>query len=121
MKTQLTPLLTSFCLLIALVLACTKKDPAPTLPGPVISGVSPAEAFAGQVITIVGTDLDAAVVSVGTETVTTTNGSPTSIQFTVPTMAVGVQKITLKATGGTATFDNFKVILQGAGGYFPEK
>ncbi len=96
-------------LIFLLVLSC-KKTPDVALPLPTISSVSPAEGYAGQAITITGTALDGAAITVGAEAAATSNATPTSVQFTVPNVALGVQKITLKATGGTVTFDTFKVI-----------
>ncbi len=88
--------------------SCTKPAATPT---PVITSVSPQEGYAGQSIKISGTGLDAAVVKVGSEAASTSNVSATSVDFVVPATApLGVQKITLTATGGTTTFDNFKVI-----------
>ncbi len=88
--------------------SCTK--PAVTA-SPAITSVSPQEGYAGQTINITGTALDAAVIKIGSETATTSNVSATSVDFIVPaTASLGVQKITLTATGGTVSYDSFKVI-----------
>lgn len=97
-------------IIFALTVALGSCKKAETLPAPAITSVSPQEGYAGQLITITGTALDGATVQVGTTAATTGSVSPTSVQFTVPGVALGTQKITLTATGGTATFDNFKII-----------
>jgi IPT/TIG domain/NHL repeat len=95
-----------FALTVALG-SCKKTE---TLPTPAITNVSPQQAYAGQVVVITGSALDGAKVTVGSEAATLGTVSPTSVQFTVPNVALGLQKITLAATGGTATYDQFTVI-----------
>ena len=95
--------------LTLMVGSCKKTDPAPT-PVPAITGVNPQQGYAGQLIVISGSALDGASVKVGSETAATSNGSAASVSFTVPTMPLGAQKITLTATGGTTTYDGFSVI-----------
>ena len=97
---------------MALTLAvgsCKKTDPTP-VPVPAITGVNPQQGYAGQLIVINGSALDGAKVQVGSETAATSNGSATSVSFTVPAMPLGAQKITLTATGGNTTYDGFSII-----------
>ena len=89
--------------------SCKKTDPAPA-PLPAITSVNPQQGYAGQLIVISGSALDGASVKVGAETAAISNGSATSVSFTVPAMPLGAQKITLTATGGSTTYDGFSVI-----------
>ncbi len=101
----------SAVLLVACLLQLSSCKKTEATPAPAITSVSPQEGYAGQLIKITGTALDAAVVKIGSDAATTSNVSATSVDFVVPaTTPLGIQKITLTATGGTTTFDNFKVI-----------
>ncbi|OAM87271.1 hypothetical protein AW736_23745 [Termitidicoccus mucosus] len=78
------------------------------LPAPAITGITPTAVHPGDSITITGTNLDDATVTIGGVTATVTANTATSITVTVPSASGavgGAVSVVVTTAGGTVTAD----------------